>query len=238
MITTSVVTGHGRIGGASGDGHSHGRQSMNKILGFSGLAAAALLSGAAQAGEVYGGGGFPGVMLGYAQQIDGRFAVRGDIATLGRLDVRRTEEGIAYSGKLEAQRVGAFVDWFALRGGFRLTGGLTFNTYKASLSARSASGLSIGDNTYSGTSLDVTIKFPETTPYLGIGYGHHAGKGWGFVWDLGASIGKAKVTANAVGFPNNAQFNADLDRELEQLRKGVGKVQFVPQATVALSYKF
>lgn len=211
---------------------------MNKIIGFSGFAAAAVLSGAAHAGEVYGGAGFPGVMLGYAHQIDGRFAVRGDLATLGRLDVRRTEEGVAYSGTLAAHRAGAFADWFALGGGFRLTGGVTFNTYKLALSARSASGITIGDNTYTGTSLDVTIKFPETTPYLGIGYGHHAGKGLGFVWDLGASIGKATVTANAVGFPNNAQFNADLNRELEQLRKGVGKVRILPQATVALSYKF
>ena len=211
---------------------------MKKILGFSGFAAAALLSGLAQAGEVYGGGGFPGVMLGYAQQLDRHFAVRGDVATVGRLEVRRTEEGVAYSGKLQAQRIGAFADWFALNGGFRLTGGVTFNTYKMALSARSPSAVTIGGSTYSGTSLDVTIKFPETTPYLGIGYGHHAGKGWGFVWDVGASIGKAKVTANAVGFPDNAQFRADLDRELEQLRQGVGKERLMPQATMALSYKF
>ena len=238
MTAASVTLGGVRVSGAPDDDHSNGRQSMNKILGFSSFAAAAVLSSIAQAGEVYGGGGFPGVMLGYAQQIDSRFAVRGDIATVGRLDVRRTEEGVAYSGKLEAQRIGAFVDWFALRGGFRLTGGVTFNTYKMALAARSTSGISIGNSIYNGTSLDVTIKFPETTPYIGIGYGHHAGKGWGFVWDLGASIGKPKVTANAVGFPNNAQFTADLDRELAQLRQGVGKVRLMPQATMALSYKF
>lgn len=211
---------------------------MNKILGLAGVACVVLSAGGAHAGEVYGGVGFPGLMIGYAHKVDNRFAVRSDIATLGSRSVRRTEEGVAYSGKLEAQRIGAFADWFALGGGFRLTGGVTFNTYKLALSARSTTGISIGNNTYNGTSLDVTIKFPDTTPYLGIGYGHHAGKGLGFVWDLGASVGTAKVTANAVGFPNNAQFNADLDRELEQLRKGVGKVRILPQATVALSYKF
>jgi len=211
---------------------------MNKILGLAGAACMALSSSGAHAGEVYGGVGFPGLMIGYAHQVDSRLAVRSDIATLGSRGVRRTEEGVAYGGTLEAQRIGAFVDWFALGGGFRFTGGVTFNTYKLALSARSTTGISIGDNTYNGTSLDVTIKFPDTTPYIGIGYGHHAGKGLGFVWDLGASIGTAKVTANAVGFPNNAQFNADLDRELEQLRKGVGKVRILPQATVALSYKF
>ena len=161
-----------------------------------------------------------------------------DVATLGSRTLNRTEEGVDYSVKLKAQRIGAFADWFVLGGGFRVSGGVTSNDYKLSMSAKSTTNISIGSNTYSGTSLAVTVKFPSATPYLGIGYGHHGGKGLGFVWDLGASIGKAKVTANAVGFPDNAQFNADLDRELEQLRSGVGKIRILPQASIALSYKF
>ena len=192
----------------------------------------------AHAGEIYGGIGLPGLMLGYAQPLTERLTLRADVATLGSRTLNRTEEGVDYSVKLKAQRISAFADWFVLGGGFRLSAGLTSNDYKLSMTAKSTSNISIGGNTYSGTSLDVTIKFPSATPYLGIGYGHHGGKGLGFVWDLGASIGKAKVTATTVGFPNNAQFNADLDRELEQLRGGVGKIRILPQASIAVGYKF
>jgi len=209
---------------------------IRKILGTAALAASAM-SGA-HAGEIYGGIGLPGLMLGYAQPLNERFTLRADVATLGSRTLNRTEEGVDYSVKLKTQRVGAYADWFVLGGGFRFSGGVTSNDYKLSMSAKSTTNISIGGNSYTGTSLAVTIKFPSATPYVGIGYGHHGGKGLGFVWDLGASIGKAKVTANAVGFPDNAQFNADLDRELEQLRSGVGKIRILPQASIALSYKF
>jgi hypothetical protein len=209
---------------------------IRKILGTAALATLAM-SGV-HAGEIYGGIGLPGLMLGYAQPLNERFTLRADVATLGSRTLNRTEEGVDYSVKLKAQRIGAFADWFVLGGGFRVSGGVTSNDYKLSMSAKSTTNISIGSNTYSGTSLEVTVKVPSATPYLGIGYGHHGGKGLSFVWDLGASIGKAKVTANAVGFPDNAQFNADLDRELEQLRSGVGKIRILPQASIAVSYKF
>lgn len=209
---------------------------IKRSLGMAVLATAAMAG--AHAGEVYGGIGLPGLMIGYAQPLNERFTLRADVATLGSRTLNRTEEGVDYSVRLKARRIGAYADWFVLGGGFRVSGGVTSNDYRLSMSAKSATNISVGGNTYTGTSLAVTIKFPSATPYVGIGYGHHGGKGLGFVWDLGASIGKAKVTANAVGFPNNAQFNADLDRELEQLRGGVGKIRILPQASIAVSYKF
>lgn len=198
-------------------------------------------SAAAQAGQVYGGVGLPGVMVGYAQPLAG-FTVRGDVATLRLPDETANEEGIDYQAESKLDRLGVFADWFVL-GGWRLTGGVTFNQMNVNLRAQGNGGvINIGGTDYTTSPddrLDVKIEFPKTTPYLGLGYGHHPGNGgFGFVFDLGASIGRAKLSATASG-PNLGQADpADIDRELEELRDGVGKVRFFPQLSLGLTYRF
>ena len=97
---------------------------------------------------------------------------------------------------------------------------MTFNNFKLTLVGRGNGGtLDIGGTAYTTTPddrFDVLIEFPKTTPYIGVGYGHHAAEpGWGFVFDAGASIGRAKVTGSASG-PNLSGnvTQADIDREL------------------------
>jgi hypothetical protein len=103
--------------------------------------------------------------------------------------------------------------------------------------------ITIGDKSIpdlgAGDRFDVSIKFPSATPYLGLGYGHHAGKGLGFHADLGVSVGRTKLTATASG-PNlsTAVSKTDIDRELAQLRDGVGKVRALPQVSFGLNYRF
>lgn len=212
------------------------------------LFAAALLTcaSAAQAGEVYAGIGLPGAMVGYAHSLSPSITVRGDFATLGSRNDTKTEDGINYAAKLKTHRVGVFGDWF-FAGGFRLTGGVTFNNYQIDMSARpDGSGqITIGGSTFTPAAddrFDVQVKFPKTTPYLGIGYGHHqTERGFGFVFDLGASIGKAKVTESHSGtnLGNPAVVSqADIDRELAELRDGVGKVKAIPQLSIGFNYRF
>lgn len=205
--------------------------------------AACLLAGApaARAGEVYVNAGLPGVMLGYAQPLSPDFTLRADVATLGRYNKRTTEEGIDYDAKIRSDRLALLADWFVV-GGFRLTGGVTFNRTKADLVARgNGTPVNIGGTNYVLTPadrLDVKIEFPRTTPYLGFGYGHQLGQGVGFTFDVGASIGKAKVTETHSG-PVLSQANqADIDRELAELRDGVGKVRFIPQLTIGVAFRF
>ncbi len=209
-----------------------------RILGF---AACMVASAAAQAGQVYGGIGLPGVMAGYAQPMGG-FTLRGDLSTLRVPDQTVNEEGIDYTSDAKLNRLGLFADWFAV-GGWRLTGGITFNQMNVNLRAQGNGGvINIGGTNYTTSAddrLDVKIEFPKTTPYVGVGYGHQAGNtGFGFVFDLGASIGRATLSATASG-PNLGQASqADIDRELEELRNGVGKVRFFPQLSLGLAYRF
>ena len=212
---------------------------MRKSMALLALAGASFTT---QAGEVYGGIGLPGLMLGYAHAYSPSLTARVDVATLGSRSGNRTENGIAYAGKIEAHRAGVFGDWFPFSGGLRLTGGVTFNKVGLELAARTTGGnIQIGGTNYPsavGDRFDVSVKFPNATPYLGLGYGHHAGKGLGFHADFGVSIGRAKLSAIASGPNLSAVSQADIDAELAELRDGVGKIRVLPQLSVGLNYRF
>jgi hypothetical protein len=209
------------------------------------LFAAALSAGAASAtaGEVYAGIGLPGAMIGYAQPLSSSITVRADISTLGTYKDRRTEDGVAYEARIDAHRAGLFGDWF-VAGGFRLTGGVTFNDVGANLDGRGdgVTTWTVGDTAFVASPddrLNVKVEYPKVTPYIGIGYGHQAAStGWGFVFDLGASIGKAKVTETHSGPNMSLVPQADIDKEMAEVRDNVGKVKVIPQLSIGVNYRF
>ena len=203
----------------------------------------ALTLSAAHAGELYTGFGLPGAMLGYSHPLNASFSLRGDFATMGQQTRNGVEEGINYNGTAKIQRAGVFADWFPGAGRFRLTGGLTSNQMRLDLRAQgNGSSIDIGGTSYpTSTSdrLDVRVEFPKVTPYLGLGYGHKLGQtGLGFLFDVGAQIGRAKVTATTQG-PNLSLVSpSDLDKELQEIREGAGKVRAFPQLSLGVSYQF
>lgn len=206
-------------------------------------AALGLLALSAQAGEIYTGIGIPGIGLGYAQPISESVTLRGDIYTLGSRSKSTVEEGINYDGKYKLQRAALLADWFPFAGSFRFTGGAAFNTYKITLDANGAGGsITIGDRTYTTTAADglkVQIQFPNTTPYIGIGWGHQTGSGLRFSADIGASIGRATVSATPRGqLAAQPDIQANIDKELAELRDGVARVRAVPQLSIGLGYSF
>lgn len=216
---------------------------MNKKLAFL-LCSCAMVTGA-NAGEIYTGLGLQGLMLGYAQPINDKLTLRGDFATLGNHSRDGNREGVDYRGTFKTSRTGLFADWFAVGGGLRLTGGVTFNNTRLRLDAQGDGNgtITIGSNSYaydnSQDRFRADIRFPRTTPYLGLGYGHQAsGPGFGFVFDLGVSIGKPKVTITTSG-PNLSQVSPDdIERESQELRESVNKIKVYPQISVGVNYRF
>lgn len=213
------------------------------LAALAALALSCTLVTPAQAGELYTGVSTHGVMLGYAQPLSPMITVRGDFATAGSKSSRENEEGIDYDTKATYNRAGLFADWFPFSGGgFRLTGGVTFNNMKIDLNAvGNGSAITIGGTTVVTDSTDrfnVKVEFPKTTPYLGIGYGHQLSSGWGFVFDIGASIGKAKVTETHSGTNLGAVPQSEIDAELAELRDGVGKVRAIPMIAIGFNYRF
>jgi hypothetical protein len=199
----------------------------------------------ATAGEIYLGAGLPGVMAGYAQPLSSSFTVRGDWATLGTRRKQQTENGVIYDAEVGFNRIGLFADWFYL-GGLRVTGGMTFNNLKANFVAQGdgTTQFTVGGNTFTTAAddrLNVQIKYPKTTPYLGLGYGHQASTGFGFILDLGVSFGKATVseTHSGTNLGNPAIVTqAQIDAEMAELRDGVAKIKYIPQASIGLNYRF
>jgi opacity protein-like surface antigen len=131
---------------------------------------------------------------------------------------------------------------FPFGGTFRFTLGATSNQYKIDLLASGAGGtLTIGNTTYNTSSADqfrVQVKFPTSTPYFGLGWGHGSGSGLRFSFDLGASVGKATVSYQLSGPIASQASQADIDAELAELRNGVGKVKAIPQLTLGLGWSF
>jgi hypothetical protein len=207
------------------------------------LVAAASATGAAQAVEAYAAIGAPGLMLGVAHPINPQFTVRADLASAGNRSRNSTQEGIAYQGRLKSGRLAVFGDWFPMESGFRVTAGLTSNDYKLDLDASGAGRtVQVGNGTYTlaaGDGLAVAMRFPSTTPYLGIGWGHRLGEsGWRFNADLGAMLGTASVTVTPRGALALPQAQADVAKETAQLRDQVESVKAIPQLSIGVSYAF
>ncbi|MBQ0944194.1 hypothetical protein KAK07_12690 [Ideonella sp. 4Y16] len=213
------------------------------ILPLLTVAAALCAASAAQAAEVYTAIGAPGLMLGVAQPINNQITLRADLASAGNRSRNSTQEGIAYQGKLKSGRFAVFGDWFPMDSGFRITAGLTSNDYKLDLDASGAGRtVQVGDGTYTLTAADglaVAMRFPSTTPYLGIGWGHRLGdSGWRFNADLGAMIGTASVTVTPRGQLASPLAQADVAKETAQLRDKVEKTKAIPQLSIGVSYVF
>lgn len=204
---------------------------------------AASLHAPAHAGEGYGAVGIPGVMGGYAHTLTDRVVLRADYASLGSHNKDGNREGINYKGKLKLARVGLFADYFPAGGGFRLTGGMTVNDMSLKLRSNMPAGsiVNIGGTNYIANGneyLNADVKVPKVTPYLGIGWGHHRrDPGWGFIADLGVSIGKAKLDVDT-NLATYGVSQADIDREVQDLRDDVAKVRVIPQLSVGMSYRF
>lgn len=194
------------------------------------------------AGELYFQAGLPGVGIGYAHPLNEWMGVRGDFVTLGSRSETTTEEGIAYEGRIKANRGALFADIYPFAGGFRFTLGATSNQYKINLDASGAGNtINVGGTNYvlgPGDGLAVEVKYPSTTPYVGFGWGHQAASGLRFSLDIGASIGKAKLNVTPRGQLAQPAAQADVDRETAELRDGVGKVKALPQVSFAIGYSF
>ncbi len=222
-----------------------GRQlSTARCTGLALAACAVWLGGAAQAGEIYGQVGFPGAGLGYAHPISDAVTLRADAVTLGNRESDFNEEGITYKGTLKANRVAVFADWFPFGGVFRFTGGVASSKFDLTLDASgSGQSIAVGNGTYvlgPGDGLTMQIKYPRTMPYLGVGWGHQASSsGLRFSFDLGALIGKPKVSAVGRGqLATDPNAQADIDRELAEINNGIGKVSLLPQFSFSLGYSF
>jgi hypothetical protein len=206
------------------------------------LAALATLALSAQAGDIYGGVGFPGLTLGYAQGIAPNVGLRAEYA--GGLNVSRNGErdGIDFNGKLKAQSASALVDYFPGSSGFRITGGVNFNDTKVTLTSTGGVATINGKPvSLVGEFFDLEVKQPSVTPYLGLGYGFKPDAkqtGWGFYADAGLMFGRFHTTTNTSLVGKQGITQADVDAQTATVRDDVSKLSVFPKLAVGVTYRF
>jgi hypothetical protein len=153
---------------------------------------------------------------------------------------------ISYNIKLKLKAVEALVDLSpSARGNFHFTVGLLTNPVKLTGEGVPTGGtFDINDHTYTSAqvgTLEAEAKFPGASPYFGIGFGTPARKGGRvkFLFDLGASIGKAKLLLTATGAANNSQLQADLQAQQQKTQDDLDKyAKLYPVLSFGLAFHF
>jgi hypothetical protein len=215
------------------------------------IAAAVLsLAGAsAHAQSVYAGIGSTGVTVGYAHSYSERFGARAELSALLSIERTFVENGIDYTGSLGGVRGAALFDWHPLRGGLRLTAGVSANNVSGDFSGAPSSGstVTIGGTTVPVGPADrytVRAELPSVMPYVGVGWGHAPERGWGFHADVGVLVGNADVSGTlspslrAKIALTGADPDAELERELQSVRDAVAKVNVIPVLSLGVSYRW
>lgn len=154
------------------------------------------------------------------------------------------EEDVEYQFDLGLLTGAVLADVYVSQSGFRITGGLIRNGNKLDLDARAQSDLQIGDHTYTDAEvgrLTGRLDFRNLNPFVGIGYdsAHPKASGVGFMVGVGAVLhGSPRVSLKADGpIASDAQFQADLVREEQQIQDDVSFFKVYPALTLGVSYK-
>lgn len=207
-----------------------------------GLALLAGLGADVQAQDVYGGLGLPGLYtLGYAHPIGSRWGLRGEYAGGLSASGSGTDSGMRFDATFKSSRAGLFADWFPFSGGFRLVGGITANDTSLYVGGVGGPNTTVGSVTTdtTGKKFNLSLKYPSTTAYLGLGYGHHAtSKGLGFYADVGITLGSfsADIDTDLVGY--NGITQADVDEQKKKMNDSLGGLGYLPSFSVGMVYRF
>lgn len=214
-----------------------------QFLHWVAVATLASTAGLSQAQDLYGGLGLLNIYtLGYAHPMSDSWGVRGEYAGGLSRDFSGTDNGVNYNATLKSSRAGLFGDWFPFGGSFRFVGGITANDTKFDINSASSGTATINGKTVNmaGNYFNVQAKYPAATPYLGIGWGHHAGtgKGLGFYADIGVTFGSftADVSTNLVGQGGITQ--ADVDKQKQDMNDSLAGYKVLPSFSVGINYRF
>ncbi|MGM9484862.1 hypothetical protein ACS5PN_26955 [Roseateles sp. NT4] len=212
---------------------------MKPALSLAFLSILSFLAGAAHASEVYAGYGTSGLQLGFGKALTPSFGVRAE-ANLQSLGQHWSSDDTRYQVRLKLQRVALLGDLRAA-GNFRLTAGVFLGSSSVNGEAQTQSGtIKINGHDYAaaGESLTLKARFPQASPYLGIGGGHFAERGISFHYDLGAAFGRPKVALTASPGLLAAAGQANLDAEQSSAQRSANHWKAFPVLRGGFSYSF
>jgi hypothetical protein len=201
-------------------------------LVLSAIPAAAI---AGDMGTVYTQLSTNGLGLGYAATVSEDFAVRGQINALPKQtftgDVGDFGAGNTMTVELNWSSAQLLGDWYPGSGGFRMSGGVVFNSSKITLAGN-------GNVNNKPATVNAEIKMSDgIAPYAGIGYSTKPkdAKGFGFVFDLGVMFQNPKSTLTATGA---GVTQADIDAQNKKVQEAIDNLKVFPVFGIGLSYSF
>ncbi|MGI9295891.1 MAG: hypothetical protein ACR2PS_18060 [Pseudomonadales bacterium] len=166
------------------------------------------------------------------------------------------EEDIDYEIEFDSANFGAVLEWHPFGGSFRVSGGLVGTNFGFDLLSDSAQqSYDIGNDTYSGNlQLEGDVEFADVAPYFAVGwssdlddYGLYLGLEFGVLYvgsprlSLDASgeiISEDINNGQPVNVGNNADFQADLELERQNLEDEVEDYSLYPILTFSVGYRF
>jgi hypothetical protein len=166
------------------------------------------------------------------------------------------EDGVNYTGNLDALTIGGLIDYHPMAGNFRLSAGLYNNQNEINLDATGSNdNAQVGDRSYNltGATLNTNVGFKSVAPYLGLGWGNavKTGSKWRFSFDAGVlfqGTPEAKITASgnaidlatntAVNLATDTQFQTELATEEQSLNDDLKDFKAYPVISLGVSYRF
>lgn len=210
------------------------------------MTAAMLATGAAQA-EMGLGLGVKAGTLGFGAEITKSFTetLNGRVGFNSYKFTTSGKEGdVDYDIDMKWQSTALLLDWHPGGGSFRLTAGYMLNGNKLEMKAKPAVSYTVGDTTYSASDiadLSGTVDFSDG-PYIGLGWGNSARKGFGFSFELGAVYQDApnvKLVGNCTaGSPVCDDFYTELAKEQQKAKDSLDSFKWYPQIAIGISYGF
>lgn len=193
--------------------------------------------------NIYAGVGiFSLYNVGYSYAFTPKFSLRGEYGGGLNYETRGEYDGVNADAKLNFKSSGLYADWHPWGGSFRLVGGVTFNDAKFQVNALGTGTSSINGKTVNmaGQTYNVTVKMPDTMPYIGIGTGHAptSAKGLGMYFDFGFLIGKPEVTSQTSLVGQQGVTQADIDAQDQKIRDTTDKIGVIPKIQVGINYRF
>ena len=162
----------------------------------------------------------------------------------------QTYQAVDYDAKLKMSSVAALADFYpGKRTGLHLTAGFLFNNNKVEATGKpSSSGeaqtYQFNGVTYSASdvgSLNGSLAFNKTSPYLGFGFTRPYGgeSGLKIVTEFGVVFqGKPHLSLDRSGGIANAQLDTDLAAQRDKTQSDVNKFQYYPVAAIGIAYTF
>ena len=218
-------------------------QAIRKFIG-SLLLAAVCLTAATASAQTLGGlrFGTPGIGLSLESVfVTEHFGIRG-LVDSGSVAYDYDPGRALYDGQFRLGTGVLLADWHPYASGFRLSGGLLYNSQRFTGTAQSSGRMNVSGMAYSSAGLpDGRMGVSRTTPYLGVGWGltPRPGSRLYFSADLGVMYQRPSAMLSGSCVPGlSASACSQLHHDEAEFREGTDELRLYPVISVGFGLRF